>query len=59
MNDLPTRTFEQIENIIETVDLTKTPTRKMADTYKKIRMHSRKQSLQLAEKDYEYNDKLS
>jgi flagellar biosynthesis protein FliP len=42
MNDLPTKTFEQIENIIESESLTKTPTRKMADTYKKIRMHSRK-----------------
>lgn len=30
----------------------------MADTYKKIRMQSRKQSLQLAGTDYEYNDKL-
>lgn len=40
MNDLPTKTFEQIENIIESENqlLSKTPTRKMADTYKKIRM---------------------
>ena len=58
MNDLPSKTFEQIENIID-IEPTKTPTRKMADTYKKIRMQSRKQSLQLTGTDYEYNGKLS
>lgn len=47
MNELPVKTFEQIESIIESEEtfITKTPTRKMADTYKKIRMQSRKQSL--------------
>ena len=42
MNDLPTKTFKQIENIMieteQSPDQSKTPTRKMADTYKKIRM---------------------
>lgn len=31
----------------------------MADTYKKIRMQSRKQSAQISGSDYAYNDKLS
>ena len=49
MNELPVKTFKEIESIIESEEthITKTPTntRKMADTYKKIRMQSRKQSL--------------
>jgi len=60
MNQLPAKTFEQIEHIIESEAANKTtPTRKMADTYKKIRMQSRKQSVQLTGSDYEYNTKLS
>jgi len=46
MNQLPAKTFEQIEHIIESEAANKTtPTRRMADTYKKIRMQSRKQSV--------------
>lgn len=37
MDKLPSKTFEQIESIMES-EVNKTPTRKMADTYKAIRM---------------------
>ena len=65
IQELPVKAFEEIESIMQTEEaVNQSTTRKMADTYKKLRIQSRKkgnaQSMTMtSEQEADYSDKLT